>query len=129
MRKLIVLLMLILLAASCEKRSEEEIALEKTIREEKRETLMARGLCKKMIRDVSRNPPRVTIPQHDMKNLGAEYIAPFRNGKVAEFHWTGTHKVRIPNGFGGMEPVDVICEYDIESDKIVTFTIDGEDVI
>jgi len=128
MKKIILFLIIGIFITACESKSKKEIAIEKALQREESQTIKAKILCKNIILNISRDPSRVIIPQYDMLGLDSSYIAPFRDGVIALFHWTGAHQVRMPNGFGGMNLVNIICEYNIETDKLVKFTVDGEQV-
>jgi hypothetical protein len=120
----LILVCLVIGLSGCMK-SEDEKRLEQLdeiVRLEKVKTQAIGELCANKIKKLAKNPNDVVIiPKHSLKSLegsSIDAVAPFRDEVIAQFHWTGKNKISI-NG----DKYNVICEYNIENDKEVDFSV------
>lgn len=102
--------------------------LKEKIKIENNKTLQALDYCKEIIiKKIGKSTNEITIPKYSMKSLENtklnNVIAPFRDGYIAEFHWTGINKVILNNIDGQEIKINIICEYDIKKNKLIDFSI------
>ncbi len=78
-------------------------------------------LCTNAIEAAARDPDRVQLDRPRPGPKGN--LVPYREGYFAVYEWKGSRVARMPNALGGMERVEILCEFDTHAMQISKLVI------